>query len=111
MPEAQGEVAPPRRTWDAVRVTSVDYNPALPLPKMFDGSPFSAIPDWLDEAVAVGRIMPHNMGSTDYAQWLVLHGETATNARPGDWIIAECGKPVAVVRSEYARAILERAQR
>lgn len=66
----------------AVRVTAADFNG-----KDWDGSPFSAMPDWLATAVKGGSITPHTRNSTDYAEWDVVTSKGTISAGPGDWII------------------------
>ncbi len=61
---------------EAVQVTAADYNG-----KTWDGSPFSALPEWLQEAVEQG-IVSVEPSSTDYARWRVI-----TVVGPGDQIV------------------------
>lgn len=72
---------------EAVQVKATDCNLALPLPQMFDGCPFSEVPAWLSEAFDKGILVPHNRGSTDYAQWDIKTLEGTMSAGPGDWVI------------------------
>lgn len=72
---------------DAVQVRAADCNLALAPEQWFDGSPFSEVPDWLQQAVKAGKVTPHTTGGTDYAQWHIHTLEGVMNARPGDWII------------------------
>lgn len=67
---------------DAVRVTAADFNG-----HDWDGSPFSAMPEWLESAVGTGDVVVHMEGHTDYCLWRVKvdDGEWQT-AGPGDWI-------------------------
>ncbi len=59
-----------------VKITAADYNG-----KSWDGSPFSSLPEWLEEAVEQGLVSvePSN---TDYAMWRVT-----TVMGPGDRIV------------------------
>lgn len=61
---------------EAVQVTAADYNG-----KDWDGSPFSAIPEWLRDAIEQG-IVSVEPSSTDYAMWRVV-----TVIGPGDRIV------------------------
>ncbi len=59
-----------------VQITAADYNG-----KDWDGSPFSAIPEWLKEAIEQGLVSVEP-SSTDYALWRVT-----TVMGPGDRIV------------------------
>lgn len=63
-------------TEEAVKVTAADYNG-----KDWDGSPFSALPDWLKEAIEQGIVSIEPL-NTDYALWRVV-----TVVGPGDQIV------------------------
>lgn len=67
---------------DAVQVTAADYNG-----RTWDGSPFSAGPDWLLAAIGAGVIAPDTPNHTDYAEWRIATLEGVMLATPGDWII------------------------
>jgi len=73
---------------EAVQVVASDWNGSS-----FDGSPFSAHPGWLLEAVKTGALVPVTPNSTDYAEWEVRTLEDGADGRakhiatPGDWII------------------------
>jgi len=72
MPEAQqAEVPSPKPTYEAVRITAADYNPALSINEAWDGNPFSPMTDWIVSAINRGDLIPTNQGHTDYARWLV----------------------------------------
>jgi hypothetical protein len=102
----QGPGAPAKPSPEAVRVTAVDANLALPWPKMFDGCPFSAVPPWIDEMLLAGGLLPHTTGGTDYAQWHVVTNNGVKNARPGDWIVRRVNGDLDVVESELGQAIM-----
>lgn len=69
-------------TIEAVRVNATDYNG-----KDWDGCPFDAITDWLQEAITSGAIKPDTPGCTDYAEWKIETREGAVWAGPDDWIV------------------------
>lgn len=71
---------------EAVRVTAADFNPSLGS-KAFDGCPFSAVPDWLRDAVDRGDVQPTTRNGTDYAEWIISTLEGDMLATAGDWII------------------------
>lgn len=59
-----------------VQITAADYNGSS-----WDGSPFSSLPKWLQEAVEQG-IVSIEPSNTDYALWRVV-----TVVGPGDQIV------------------------
>lgn len=73
---------------EAVQVKAPDFNG-----KTFDGCPFSHVPEWIQEAVAKGALVPVTPNATDYAEWEVRTLEDGADGRakhiasPGDWII------------------------
>jgi hypothetical protein len=80
---------------EAVRVTAVDYNHALPIERAFDGNPFSMGPEWLVEALLHEKITVYP-DDRDYACWKILtpHGEVI--AEPGDIIMHQRGVGLTV---------------
>lgn len=66
---------------DAVQVTAADY-----AYETFDGCPFTALPQWLCDAVDEGRIRPDTPNCTDYAEWWVKTPRGEVLATPGDMI-------------------------
>jgi hypothetical protein len=102
---AQGPALPTKPKPDAVRVTSVDANLALPWDKMFDGCPFSAVPAWIDSMLQARGLIPHTTGGTDYAQWHVVTPDGVKNARPGDWIVLRSSGELDVCAGELADAV------
>lgn len=85
----------------AVRITAADFNG-----EFFDGSPFSAKPDWLLNAVRNKMIVCHTRGSTDYAQWDVLTSRGTINATPGDWIVRREKGDLSVVEAQDAFVLI-----
>jgi hypothetical protein len=102
---SSGPELQPKKMYDAVRVTAADYNG-----KTWDGGPFSAMPEWLEDALELGKIVPHTHGGTDYAQWWVYNRRSgeAWNATPGDWIVFSDDN-LYVVKDHLARGIVARA--
>ena len=84
----------------AVRVTAADFNGTT-----WDGSPFSATPQWLQTFIRNGIIVGHTRGSTDYASWDVLCGDGMKTAGPGDWIVYRRDRSLSVVQYEDAREL------
>jgi hypothetical protein len=83
------------RVIDAVRVTAADYDPNA---GTFDGSPLSAFPDWLKQALENKVVTIGNPGCTDYASFGVAneYGELLW-AGPGDYLVqVKNGKIVTV---------------
>jgi hypothetical protein len=80
-----------------VKVTAADYNG-----HDWEGSPFSAVPQWLKDAIGTGHLKPHTRGSTDYAQWDVQTASGLLNAGPGDWIIRRERGDLSVVDGQDA---------
>lgn len=72
---------------EAVQVKAADFNGSS-----FDGSPFSEMPEWLEQALLGGEISVHT-ADRDYALWQIKtledgpNGEAKHIAEPGDWII------------------------
>ena len=85
----------------AVKVRAADFNG-----ETFDGRPFSAVPDWLMEAVRNCEVMPHTRGSTDYAEWDVVTKVGIVSASPGDWIIRRERGDLSVVSEEDASILI-----
>ena len=81
----------------AVRVTAADFNGSD-----WDGPPFSAMPEWLMDALKRHKIVPHTRGSTDYSQWDVTTAKGTVNATPGDWIILRERGDLSVVEEADA---------
>lgn len=67
---------------EAVQVLAADWNGAE-----WDGSPFSSVPSWLQEAMRDGKLTPDTPNCTDYAEWRIKTLEGEMLATPGDWII------------------------
>jgi len=86
----------------AIHVTMAKFNGVY-----FDGSPFSAMPDWLEEALKKRRIVlvaPRK--DTDYAKWEVTTPHGPMFAAPGDWIIRGMHNDLAVVEEEVAYILI-----
>lgn len=72
---------------EAVKVTAADFNG-----ESFDGSPFSEVPQWLEDAINSKAVTIHP-SDRDYALWRINtledgpNGEAKHIAEPGDWII------------------------
>lgn len=87
---------------EAVQITAADFNPALDWDKAWDGSPFTAWPQWLHDALRSERLTPHNRGHTDYAGWdLKSHYGSVSSGRPGDWIV-HLGDGLMVIYTDEA---------
>lgn len=85
----------------AIQVRAADYNG-----DSFDGSPFSAMPDWLRAEIQCGRVEPHTRGHTDYAEWDVTTEAGPVTASPGDWIIRREKGDLSVVDERDAFILL-----
>jgi hypothetical protein len=72
---------------EAMLVNASDFNGALPNPSdWFDGPPFSAVPDWLVDAIKAGIVVPVGIDA-DYAVWDIKTLNGVVRAGPGDWIV------------------------
>ena len=85
----------------AVKVTAADFNG-----ESFDGRPFTAMPDWLKDAIKSGGIVPYTRGSTDYAQWDVATKKGIVNATPDDWIVRRESGELSVVDGRDAFVLI-----
>lgn len=85
---------------EAVKITSADYNPALPWDRAWDGSPFSDAPEWLEAALCAGKLKPHTRGGTDYAQWDVTTEDGVLTVGPGDYILRGASGSVSACRHD-----------
>jgi hypothetical protein len=65
-----------------VRVNATDFNGSA-----WDGCPFDACPQWLQDAYESGAIKPDTPRCTDYAEWKIETREGVIWAGPGDWIV------------------------
>jgi hypothetical protein len=78
---------------DAVQVKAADYNAHRGCDHKtrhctaWDSAPFSDYPDWLTAAIEQHKVIDHNRGGSDYAQWDIHTLEGVMTAQPGDWII------------------------
>ena len=81
---------------EAVKVTAADFNGIN-----WDGSPFSALPEWLREAIEQG-IVSVEPSNTDYARWRVV-----TVAGPGDKIVKKSLASSRVSDTDAIRKALE----
>lgn len=84
----------------AVQVKAADYNGIS-----FDGCPFSALPEWLLNAIDDKRMLISSGRETDYAEWHVfsdLDDGSYSVASPGDWIIRRENGSLSVVDHEDA---------
>jgi hypothetical protein len=77
-----------KREGQGVRVTAADYCPQADSP--FDGSPFSVIPDWLQQAIVELKVVVYP-DSRDYACWKVMTSRGEVIAEPDDFIINRPG--------------------
>jgi len=83
---------------EAVKVTAVDCNLRAIDPKnIWDGCPFSEVPDWLINEINKNRLIPTQKGATDYARW-DIGGKTA---EPGDYIVSLNGRVFCVDWKEF----------
>lgn len=67
---------------EAVQITAADWNGGT-----WDGCPFTAVPEWLSDAMQDGILWPDTPNHTDYAEWRIKTLEGVVPATPGDWII------------------------
>lgn len=82
----------------AVQVTATPFNG-----HSWDGTPFTAMPDWLARAFERGDVVAHTRGGTDYAQWDVKTERGVVSAGPGDWIIRRKLGDLSVVAEQDAK--------
>lgn len=69
---------------NTVKITAADFNGTS-----FDGSPFSAWPEWLQTAVNNGVVQAVNPRCTDYAEWAVKTPQGVIVLSPGDMLNAD----------------------
>lgn len=100
----QAQSSPPD-FFDVVTIRAVDYNPASS--RVFDGSPFSHMPDWLLEEIENKNIVIHEDGRcTDYAVFKIKKGKDWHIVEPGDKIINHNGNIRTVVFTNDQHKIL-----
>lgn len=78
---------------ERVMITAADFNG-----ESWDGSPFSAFPDWLRDAVQNGKV-DVKPDDRDYALWSVLTPAGRVVAEPGDFIARASDGSLSVDRA------------
>ena len=87
-----------------VRITAADYNPGLigTAHNPWDGSPFSQVPKWLEEALKNQYVVPTVINGTDYAEWYVGEADERVLATAGDYIVKTLDDKIrAMTPEEY----------
>ena len=92
----------------AVKVNCVDYNKHAEKP--FDGTPFSEVPDWVNDAIQKELLVPHDRGGTDYAQWDIHAPVGVMTAQPDDWIIKGSNGGLYPCKSDVFAKTYERVE-